>query len=100
KSAMISRLSTAYNHGAVDTPDESIPRRGWIQSKFTNLYLCLCVVATFCIATFVIVLVLTLRLSEMGHKYDDMSKNAGQGLRSISNLFSYPSGEEGIEIGH
>lgn len=53
---MISRLSTAYNHGAVDVPgtvdygrtnlsvffifpiaDESIPRRGWIQGKFTQV---------------------------------------------------------------
>ncbi|GMR60028.1 hypothetical protein PMAYCL1PPCAC_30223 [Pristionchus mayeri] len=90
KSAMISRLSTAYNHGAVDVPDESIPRRGWIQGKFTQVYLLLCIVSLFCIATFTIVLVLTLRLSEIGHKYDDMSKNANQGLRSISNLFSYP----------
>ncbi|KAF8387314.1 hypothetical protein PRIPAC_76456 [Pristionchus pacificus] len=97
KSAMISRLSTAYNHGAVDVPDESIPRRGWIQGKFTQVYLLLCIVSLFCIATFTIVLVLTLRLSEMGHKYDDMSKNANQGLRSITNLFSYPGGSEATE---
>ncbi|GMS82050.1 hypothetical protein PENTCL1PPCAC_4225, partial [Pristionchus entomophagus] len=94
KSAMISRLSTAYNHGAVDTPDESIPRRGWIQGKFTQVYLLLCIVSLFCIATFTIVLILTMRLSAMGHKYDDMSKNANQGLRSITNLFSYPGSKE------